>query len=250
MKRVALNVTSVLAVVLFAGSVSKAQGSDFAKLGFASETEMQNYLQITEVKVTEIPADNAQFSAPAPNPVLALGAGVLQTLGPVLMNPSGISGWIAFGQKIWDVVVANQPVVNVKTTRVTVLPNDKNAWAQMSGWRGPAASSYNIQAVNGFGMTVVNQKYTISYNYGGQLNNQGRYLANVTIIPTAIDVSWGYTLNSNVEVGQILNTGSVQAPVPAVDLQLKWEVKTILKDSQGVDSFSVKGDGSLTHVSQ
>lgn len=252
--------TIVALAILVLGSVAKAQPNaqpnaqavDFQKLGFTSETEMQNYFNVVDVKVTETALDARQLQALAPsaiNPTLVLGNDILGTLGPVLLDPSGVAGWIAFGKKAWEIVVANRPVVNVQTTRISVLPNDRALWTQMSGWRGPGATSYSIQAINGFGIVVVNQKYTVSYNYGGQLAGKGRYLANVTVIPTIVDVSWGYTLNSSVEVGQILNTGTVESPVPGVDLQLKYDTKTILKDSQGVDSFFVKGDGSLAHVS-
>ncbi len=247
MKRFAI----VAAAFLALGSVSKAELLDFQKLGFTSKTEMQNYFNVVDVEVTETPVKSHQFAAPIPfNSTPGLGSGISDTLGPVLLDPSGISGWIAFGEKVWDVVVANRPVLSVQTARVSVLPNEKGAWAQMSGWRGPAVTSYRIQAINGFGAVVVDQKYTVSYNYGGQLNGKGRYLANVTIIPTMIDVSWGYTLNSRVEVGEILNTGTVESPVPAVDLELNYETKTILNDSQRAQSFFVKGDGSLRQVSK
>ena len=240
-----------LVALLVLGSIAQAEQAQYEKLGFSSETEMKNYLTVTDVKVTAMPVDESELAAPAPtNPTIALGGGLLDALGPVLADSSSAGAWIAFGKKAWEVVVANQPVVNVQTTRVTVLPTDKAQWAQMAGWRGPRGAVYGFQAVNAFGMTTVDQKYTVSYNYGGNLNGKGNYLANVTIIPTNISVAWAYTLNSNVEVGQILNAGSVQSPVPAVDLQLKWGIKTILKEEQHIDSFYVKGDGALSHISQ
>src|SRR4051812_36956627 len=96
MKKLALVALSVLAL----GSISQAETADFQKLGFSSQTEMQNYFNVVDVKVTEGAADIHQFNAPAPvNPTLALGGGFLDALGPVLMDPSGVSGWIAFGKK-------------------------------------------------------------------------------------------------------------------------------------------------------
>ena len=43
-----------------------------------------------------------------------------------------------------------------------------------------------------------------------------------------------YTLDSKVEVGQVLNTASVESPVPGVELQLKHTIKTILKENQTI----------------
>jgi hypothetical protein len=247
----------VAGALLVLGSIAQASTAqpDFKSLGFSSEAEMQNYLSIVDVKVTTTPIESSEYAAvlnpsQADASAIALGGGLLDTLGPVLMAPENPAAWVAFGKKAWEVVVANRPVVNVQTARVTVLPNDKKLWAQMEGWRGPRGTAYTIQAVNGFGVTVVNQKYTVSFNYGGSLNGKGRYLANATIIPSTIEVSWGYTLNSSVEVGQVLNAGTVESPIPAVDMQLKYNTKTILKEAQGIDSFYIKGDGSLSHVSR
>jgi hypothetical protein len=246
---------ALVALMVLATNAQAATVQDYKSLGFSSETEMQNYFNIVDVKVTAVPADSHDFATILMPPssdqaTIALGGGFLDSLGPVLLAPENPAAWIAFGKKAWEVVVANRPVVDVQTARISVLPNDKNLWSQMAGWQNPRAAAYTIQAVNGFGMTVVNQKYTVSYNYGGSLNGKGRYLANATIIPTTIEVSWGYTLNSNVEVGQILNAGTADSPVPAVDMQLQYTTKTILKEGRGVDSFYIKGDGSLSHVSQ
>jgi hypothetical protein len=240
----------VAATVLALGSISKAESIDFQKLGFASETEMQNYFNVVDVKVTQAPVQIRHFNSQTPvDPAVGLGTGIIDTLGPILMDPSGIGGWIAFGKKAWEIIVANRPVVDVQTTTISVLPNDKAAWPQMSGWRGPVGTAYRFQAVNGFGSVVVDHKYLVSYDYGGQWNGAGSYLANVTIIPTRVEVSWGYNLNSSVEVGQVLNTGTVASPVPAVDLHLKYRTKTLMTDLQGVEGFYVKGDGSLQHYS-
>ncbi len=253
-----MKAVALIALLVMGTAAQAAQSQDFKALGFSSQTEMENYLNIVDVKVTTeaIESRDSDFAAiinpraAADQKALDLGNGLFDSLGPVLLAPENPGAWIAFGKKIWEVVVANRPAVDVQTARVTVLPNDKNLWAQMAGWRGPRGAAYTIQAVNGFGKVVVNQKYTVSYNFGGSLGGKGRYIANAQVIPTTIEVSWGYTLNSNVEIGQILNAGTVDSPIPAVDMQLKYVTKTILKEGQGIDSFYIKGDGSMSHVSR
>lgn len=222
--------------------------------GFSSAEEMNNYFSVAEVTVTESAAVlDATTEATLLDPNDALiksGNDALDSLQSVILNPSNIPGWIALGKKAWEVVVKNQPVLNVSTQRVSVLPQEQPNWGKMENWKAPAARSYTISAKNGYGAETIKHTYTVAYNYGGQVNGKGAFLANATIIPTQVDVAWGYTLNSNVEVGQILNMGTVDNPTPGVDLQLKYSMKTLLKKSQGVDSFFVGGNGSLKHTTR
>ena len=243
-----------LVSLVLISSVSQAQNS-YEQHGFRSLAEMQKYLSVASVRVEEVPVDLKAMSQYAvtinPTSTLALGNDVLSTLGPVLADPSGVSGWIALGKKVWEIVVANRPVVTMgNTPHITVLPNDKAAWSQMSGWRGPVAKSFSVVAKNLYGIEVVQQTYTVAYNYGGNLNGKGAYLANATIIPANISVAWGYTLNSNVDVGQILNMGTVDSPVPGVDMSVKWKITTILSEKDTVESFFVQGDGAMKHITR
>lgn len=166
----------------------------------------------------------------------------------VIMDPTAIDKWITIGQKIWAVIVANKPVANVSSQRISVLPMAQQDWAQMENWQGPTVRTFTIAAKNGFGMTVVSQTYTVAYNYGGQYNGKGQFLANATVIPANIEVMWGFSLSSEVEVGDVVNTGTKENPIPGVDLQVKWKMDSVMKHMEGRDSFFVKGDGKMVHV--
>ncbi len=253
MKRLLGLVLSVFVV----GSVSQAQSSLAAAHGFRSDAEMANYLTVANARIEEVPLTAQQLEqyaampATLPNAIVlstVLGGDLISTLGPVLADPSGISGWIALGKKAWDVVVANKPVVNVSTTRISVLPNDKSAWGQMSGWQRPYARSFSYVATNLLGLDVVKQTYTLTYNYGGQLNGKGAFLANATIIPSDINVMWGYELDTNVQVGQIVNIGTVENPIPGVEFQLKRTVKTILREETSTDCYFIQGNGAMKQI--
>ena len=169
-------------------------------------------------------------------------------IGRVIADPTGVSAWIALGEKLWQVVVANKPVANVSSQRVSVLPVAQQDWAQMETWKGPALHTFAVNARNVLGATVISQSYTVAYNFGGSYEGKGQYLANVTVIPAKIDVSWGFTLNSSVEVGSVINTGTKDSPIPALTLELKWSVDSILKHKEGRDSFFIKGDGSSVQM--
>ena len=247
--------TGLILSVLVLGSFAQALTTqEVAAHGFHSKAELAKYLSIAKVQLKEVPVDTHQMSSfvttlPAGYPgAVALGNDLITAVGPVLANSANPAAWITLGQKAWQVVVANRPVLNVTSARVSVLPVDKTQWARMSGWQAPVARSFTLTATNLMGLEVVSQTYTISYNYGGQLNGKGAYLANATIIPSSITVAWGYTLDSSVEVGQIVNLGNTENPVPGIQLQLKRSIKTILKQDDDVDAFFIKGTGGLQQI--
>lgn len=236
--------------------------SEAERLGLRNSHELKNYLTITEITSSEdlklFTSDELsttdwllENSTNSPPPSAA-DKTLPSSLGDALTDLAGdlgdIKRWITVGQKLWDVIRNNQPVVNVKTQSVSVLPDVSPAWTEMETWRGPMAKSYTIAAKNLYGATVISHTYTVAFHYGGSLNGRGQFLANATILPTNVNVSWGFTLNSQVQVGQPLNTGTRANPVPGVDLGLEWSMSSVLKKAQGVDQFHVRGDGSTTHV--
>jgi hypothetical protein len=233
---------------------------DARKIGIRNQTELNSYLEISEITVTEdvrsfsssellatdwlIANGTANEPIPAPESTPGLGNVITDLLGDL----GDVKKWVTLGQKIWEVIRNNQPVVNVKTQTVSVLPLSKPNWTEMETWKGPQAKSYTVAAKNLYGMTVISHTYTVAFHYGGSLAGRGKFLANATIIPTNVNVSWGFTLNSNVNVGQPLNTGTALDPVPGIDLGLEWSMSSMLKKSQGTDQFYVRGDGTSSHV--
>jgi hypothetical protein len=228
------------------------------RLGLRNVHELKSYLTISEFSSTEDLKifsedeltntdwllENSTNSAVLSSPADGLGD-ALTNLGGDLGD---IKRWMTVGQKIWEVVRNNQPVINVKTQSISVLPDVSPNWTEMETWRGPMAKSYTISAKNLYGATVISHTYTVAFHYGGSLYGRGQFLANATIIPTNVSVSWGFTLNSQVNTGQPLNTGTRANPIPGVDLGLEWSMSSVLKKTQGVDQFHVRGDGTSTHV--
>ncbi|MES2964523.1 MAG: hypothetical protein V4760_11575 [Bdellovibrionota bacterium] len=246
-----------LAVALIAITTAvSAQGADpqitvdLRKYGFGSETELQNYMSVSDMTITEVPVDmraaDRFFAANRPNP-----ADVLGDLGAVVTDPSSITAWVTLGKKVWEIVVANKPVVNVSTQKVSILPQAQTDWRLMSNWNPrPFAKTYVLEAKNGYGMSVIKHAYTIAFNYGGKFNGRGAFLANATIIPSQVEVAWGYKLNSKVQVGEAVNTGDLDSPVPGINLELQYKIDTVIKHSSGRDNFFVMGNGRVEHLTR
>lgn len=254
------------ATVLLSGLQAQAadyrdsQLSHYADFGFATSTEMKNYFAVDKIEVQERAALVTPEVTEHLNNLLAAQKEAAKPAQPA--QPSGVTpadvfedltgldakSWITLGQKIWQIILDNKPVAKVSTQRVSVLPMTQQDWAQMESWQGPALKTFTVSAKNLYGMTVMSHTYTIAFNYGGSYKGKGQFIANATVIPAQIDVSWGFSLNSEVEVGDVVNTGTTEAPVPGLDLQLKWTMDSVLKHLEGREDYYIKGDGSILQI--
>ncbi len=223
-------------------------------MGFRNMDELRSYFEISELLVTEnpIPISRDELRLTgftiSNGTASAIGTTIGSVLGDLGADLGDVSKWISLGSKLWDIVKDNQPIVNVVTQTVSVLPEAQMDWRKMATWKGPVAKSYTLAAKNLYGATVISHTYTVAFHHGGSIGGRGQFLANATIIPTNVNVSWGFKLNSNVKVGEPLNTGTTEQPVPGVDLGLEWSMSSMLKKTQGVDQFYIRGDGTTTHV--
>jgi len=155
---------------------------------------------------------------------------------------------INMGRKIWTIVDANRPVVNVAGNVATAVPQGLTTWQQLQGWQTPTSKTYRVLYENLYGIDVVDFSFRVLFTHGGNLNGKGRYLTNVTIVPASLDVAWGYTFSAQSIVPNVVNTGSTALPVAGMELQLKWTVDTVLKHSESTASFFVRGDGQFTQL--
>lgn len=237
-------------------STSKKSHDAFGK--FASKFDRDNYFSIASFNIREIatPENTDYFEHQmqiANREFKETGSGtagdVIGSIGKIIATDGAdIGAWVTLGEKLWELIVANKPVVNVSSQRISVLPANQQDWRQMEQWQVPASKTYVFEAKNGFGMTVIKHAYTLTFNYGGKFQGKGSYLANATIIPSEIDVLWGYTLNSKVIVAEPVNLGTLENQIPGVELQIKWSIDTVVKHSEQSSSYFVRGDGQVVNI--
>lgn len=164
-------------------------------------------------------------------------------------EPLGIIGWgtvVNIGFKVWQLIEANKPVVNVQTPSASALPGGLTCWSQLDSWQAPKIQTYEVSYKNYLDMEVVKFRFRLQYNYGGGIAGRGKYLANVTVLPAELNVLWGYTFNADVDVEQAINLGTTENPVAGLGLNLKWSVATVMKQSDNSFHFFVQGDGVST----
>jgi|GEM_PF-1320261 len=150
---------------------------------------------------------------------------------------------INIGQKVWEIVQAGKPVVHMETPVAYALPRGLNCWTDLEHWQPPRTQIYEVKYKNGFGMEVVKFRFRLHYTYGGGKAERGQYLANVSVLPAELNVLWGYNFDANVEVQPAINLGSSENPIGGLELNVRWVVKTVLKESVNSFHFFVQGDG-------
>jgi len=166
--------------------------------------------------------------------------------GAAPADPIGeIGAIINIGQKVWDIIVANKPVVDVKTAFASAMPLGIKTPDQLSGWQAPQGTVYALKARNVYGAEVINLRYTVLRTWGGRLKGKGRYLTGVTVQPLNVDVLWGYRFSLSAAAPSTTNAGSDADPIAAMMLVLDWKIETPLKESRGSGVYYVQGDGAF-----
>lgn len=157
---------------------------------------------------------------------------------------------INIGQKIWKIIDDNKPVVNIKTTYATALPEGVKGWSSMSGWQRPKGTIYQLTAKNAYGGQVINLRYQVLRTSGGSYKGTGKYLTAVTVEPLLVEVAWGYhfTMEASVPDSSVVNVGTSENPVAAMMAQLGWRIQTPIKDSQGKGIYYLQGDGAYQEI--
>jgi hypothetical protein len=155
---------------------------------------------------------------------------------------------INLGKKVWAVVELGRPVANLKTDTANALPQGVFCWTDLHGWSPTQSKTYQITYENWYGNKVVDFAFRVLYTTGGQVNGQGQYITNATIIPALVDVMWGYTFDAESEVPTVFNSGTAEHPVAGMHMNMKWSVKTVIKTDIRTESFYVGGDGSFKHL--
>ncbi len=157
-------------------------------------------------------------------------------------------GWdeiVNIGMKIWELIKENKPVIHTEIPVAHAMPKGLACWSDLERWHAPKTQSYEVLYKNKFGMEVVKFRFRLQFTHGGSHAGMGRYIANATIMPAQIDVLWGYTFNAKLDVAQAVNLGTKADPIAGLEMNLHWNVKTWLKESENSVHFFITGNGDV-----
>jgi len=225
--------TTVLASTLLTGA--QAQEG----LGQEESANDEKHFTIASMDIEEIAVDASESTY-----VARRDYDMNKSFGEVI---AVVDGMIALGKKIWPIVEAGRPVVSASFPKVDVLPQGKSAF-ELDNWYAPTARKWRVTYKNLYGMSVVQFTYGVHFQYGGQNDGKGRYLAAVTVDAEDVYVAWGYTFNASAEAVTASNRGTRANPVAGLTLRLNYEVSTVLSHSKSTRSFHVTGRGEFERL--
>ena len=156
---------------------------------------------------------------------------------------------IAIGQKIIPTIKEGKPVVTqANMTAIAVLPkidgNDPQNF-EMANWSIPSSKYFKITMQNKLGVEVVNFIFGVMYQYGGNVNEKGKYLAGVRAFAKNINVKWGYDLSASSQLVNISNVGTVANPIAGASIDMNVVISNVFFHNSQTYSFFIKGDGTL-----
>lgn len=171
-----------------------------------------------------------------------LGAEILAPLDVVDMALDKV---INMGRKVWNIVENGKPVVNMRTDVATALPAGAKCWSDLGEWQAPRTRKYSVIYRNLYGMEVVKFLYRVIYVAGGSVDGKGRYIAYAALEPYDVSVAWGFNFSSVGAVSAVYNVGTRSNPVAAMIMDMKYTIKTPLKQVRASQSFSINGLGQF-----
>lgn len=220
----------------------------------------QEQFEIKSMSVREVPAsemtrtayDNIAIGSvdcsgvQQPTPVDALDAGLptnpLETIDMIDMIVDKI---INIGSKIWKIVEAGKPVVNVKTNVATAMPQGARCWTDLQSWQMPESRVYEVAFKNGFNANVVKMKYRVLWLPGGQAKGVGAYIGYATMTPVDLEVSWLFKLNAEVTIPTVFNMGTADSPIGGMQMNMAYQVESPIKTIQQGQAFFIDGRGQF-----
>jgi len=215
------------------------------------------YFKITKVTVKDVTAQYPQMEVMGKGSPLAEDCSAgrplkivrgQQTPSPV--SPLGVievfvDQIINIGKKVWAIIDAGRPVVNVRMDVANALPKGVSCWSDLAGWNIPRSKVYQVVYENGFGMAVVDYTYRVTFTAGGSADGVGQYITNATFMPANIEVGWGFEFAASAEIPSVFNTGSNEQPVAGMQMNMKWMVKSAMAHNVATESFYVGGDNKM-----
>jgi hypothetical protein len=157
---------------------------------------------------------------------------------------------IALGRELYDLIKLGEPVVNTNFAPISVLPkvslnNPDSIMGETEGWSIPKMKKYRVEYENKFGSTVILFEYKLLFSYGGRYQGKGKYIMGAQIVPTRLEVSYGFSLDSSFKLQSIQNHGSVNQPLAGALLNLQYKGGSMIKKFEENIMMHITGDGRV-----
>lgn len=156
-----------------------------------------------------------------------------------------VDGLINIGQKIWAIIKAGRPVVNINIgPSANALPKGVKCWDELEKWQVPSVFRGLAQIENIYGFTLAEFQFDVIFTHGGSFNGKGQYLTHVQVFPSNVYAFWMQELNASVSIPSLVNRGTTANPIAGMQVDISWQFKNFLNEVQQSASVFVQGDGT------
>eukprot|EP00178_Gracilaria_changii_P021629 TRINITY_DN64149_c0_g1_i1.p1 TRINITY_DN64149_c0_g1~~TRINITY_DN64149_c0_g1_i1.p1 ORF type:complete len:264 (+),score=40.53 TRINITY_DN64149_c0_g1_i1:48-794(+) len=158
---------------------------------------------------------------------------------------------INIAKKVWDFLKEGEPVMNIDEDYGDAVPKGIERWDQMYGWSAPSSKSYRHVWKDGFGREIFVITYRVMWTHEGKVEgSDGLYVHQAQMVPAEVKVGWGWTVNAQCKVPEVLNTGTNDAPVGGIHLRLVYTLGSIMQKHHRQLDYFVEGNGSFKDLNK
>lgn len=155
-----------------------------------------------------------------------------------------VDGLINIGQKLWAIVKAGRPVVNINIgPSANALPKGVTCWDELETWKTPTVFRAKASLENLYGFPLAEFQFDVIFTHGGSFNGKGQYLTHVQVFPSDVYAFWMQEFNASVEIASLVNVGTKANPIAGMQIDISWQLKNFLNEVQQSASVFVTGDG-------
>jgi hypothetical protein len=234
--------TVLLSVSILGATPAMAQRNDFSNVTIRDVT--QEYAKVLpSIMPTPPPPGGSKPGGDLPVPPLPdLPSGSSGSAGGKI----DISQIITIGEKVWDFIVNNKPTADVKTLKANVIPAGLASWTQLRWQKDKVtAKVYRVEFKNIFGGVGGSFDYRISFIYGGSYNGKGKFIGQIAVAPTNVNLKTDRSLTFRAELLDALNFGTEDDPVAGAQLLITWSTPTTTRYEMKSVEYFLYGDGEV-----
>lgn len=225
----------------------------FTSSSFAQERLNSTVKDVTaEYKALGLLPDFLPTPTPSASPAPTIPSGDITPLPlPTENNDDKITlnHLITLGGKIWDFILSNKPNAEYDVFKTSVVPSGISSWTQLQKWSKPTSKVFRVEFTNMFGQPAGGFDYRITYFHSGCYKNKGKFLGQISVVPTNIHLKTDRTLKMKVELAGVLNFGDEEDPVAGAQIIINWSSPTTTRYEMYSAEYMIYGTGELEDLS-
>ena len=156
---------------------------------------------------------------------------------------------VALGEKIWNFLVTNKPGADYEIFKASVVPEGITHWAQLMKWSKPVSKIYRVEFKNSFGSVSGSFDYRLTYFHSGSFKGKGKFLGQISVVPTNIKLGTDRSLKMRVELASVINFGTEDDPIAGAQLIVSWSSPTTTKYQMQSAEYLIYGNGDILDLS-